>query len=42
MNFDLGSFSLIYWIIFGSSLILGTLIVIGFKWLYEKRKNDKK
>lgn len=35
-------FMLIYLIILGGGLTLGTLIVIGFKWLYEKRKNDKK
>jgi hypothetical protein len=32
-------FMIIYLIILGGGLILGTLIVIGMKWLYEKRKN---
>lgn len=38
-DFNIESFSLFYLIILGGGLILGTLIVIGMKWLYEKRKN---
>lgn len=42
MNIDLKFFSLIYLIILISTIVASILIVIGFKWLYEKRKNDKK
>lgn len=39
MKFDLGSFSLIYLIVLISTIVVSILIVIGMKWLYEKRKN---
>lgn len=42
MNIDLKFFSLVYLIILISTIVSSILIVIGFKWLYEKRKNNKK
>lgn len=35
-------FMLIYLIILGTSLIVATGIVIGMKWLYEKRNKRNK
>lgn len=42
MNFDLGSFSLIYLIVLISAIVASILIVIGMKWLYEKRNDRNK
>lgn len=36
---DIGSFLIIYGAILFGSLAIATILVIGMKWLYEKRKN---
>ena len=38
MNFDLGSFSLIYLIILISAIVLSIIIYVIGKWIYEKNK----
>lgn len=40
--FDLKYFSLYYLIILIASITGGIIFVVVGKWLYEKRKNDKK